>query len=257
MTDLHGEVLLAATYAVFLLVVAAGLELAARHSHRRSERMRVAGFRYAAGPDHWICPNNEKLLRAEIDYRRGAVYYRAAAHACNRCAMKSRCTDSDEGRVIEHRPDSWLDSELRRFHRGISLTLIVLAALILTAEFVRHGAQRERLLTGGTLLLVAACGLRLAGGVAGRPAGSGPRASEAESVRTSLTAIRRQAGREGGVAERARPEAAIRNPPDPARSPGGPGPRRFRRVRSPAGPGRRAYRDSADCPRCGRSAATA
>jgi hypothetical protein len=177
---MHVEVVLAAAYAVFLLAVAAGLELAARHSHHRSERLRVAGFRYDAEADQWVCPNSEKLLRADIDYQRGAVYYRAAAHACNRCPIKSRCTGSNDGRVVEHRPDSWLDSELRRFHRGISLTLVVLAALILTVEFARHGARRERFLTGGTLLFVAVYGVRLSVGVMGRPAGNGPRACPSE-----------------------------------------------------------------------------
>jgi len=40
------EVLLAGLYAVFLLLVALGLELVARHAHHRSKQMRIAGFRY-------------------------------------------------------------------------------------------------------------------------------------------------------------------------------------------------------------------
>src|SRR5260370_36311601 len=40
------EVFLAGAYAVFLLLVALGLELVARHAHHRSRQMRIAGFRY-------------------------------------------------------------------------------------------------------------------------------------------------------------------------------------------------------------------
>ena len=50
------EVLLAGGYAVFLLLVALGLELLARHSHHRSKQMDVAGFRYHRQRDVWECP---------------------------------------------------------------------------------------------------------------------------------------------------------------------------------------------------------
>ncbi|HXP87096.1 MAG TPA: hypothetical protein VN841_20365 [Bryobacteraceae bacterium] len=155
------EVLLAVAYAVFLAAVTAGLELAARHSHHRSERMRVAGFRYDPKLDLWTCPNDQKLLRAEMDFGRRVVVYRAQAHACNVCAMKSRCTDSDEGRTIEHAGDSWLRSELRHFHRGMSLALLLLAVVILAAEFVRHPGRSERLVLAGMAAAMLAIGIRL------------------------------------------------------------------------------------------------
>jgi hypothetical protein len=72
--------------------------------------------------------------------------------------------------VIERRPDSWLDSELRRFHRGISLALVVLSALLLAAQFVRFSTRYDRMLTGGLLAFVALYGIRLAGGLARRNA---------------------------------------------------------------------------------------
>lgn len=165
MTGIDVEVLLAAAYAGFLLIIAACLELAARYSHHRSERMSLAGFRYDARADLWTCPNNEKLLRADADYRPGTIFYRAAAHACNNCPVKSRCTDSMHGRVIEHRPDSWLDSELRRFHRGISLMLVVLATLILTVELARYTSRRDRLVTCATLAVVGFYGVHLVSGL--------------------------------------------------------------------------------------------
>src|SRR5215208_5575381 len=52
----HLEALLAVGYAVFLLGVALGLDLLARHSHVRSECYRTAGFAYHPTHDAWICP---------------------------------------------------------------------------------------------------------------------------------------------------------------------------------------------------------
>src|SRR5581483_108058 len=170
MSGIDTEILVVLGYSLFLLIAAACLEGVARLSHRRSERLRVAGFRYDASTDLWTCPNNEKLLRAEADYARGTIFYRAAAHACNSCALKSRCTDSTEGRVIEHRPDSWVKSELRRFHRGISLLLVALAAVLLFAELLRHSGQNDRFVVGGALVLIVWYGLHLSAVLAHRPA---------------------------------------------------------------------------------------
>lgn len=155
MNSIHVEVVLAAAYALFLIIVAAALELVARHSHHRSERIRVAGFHYDSKLDLWTCPNNEKLLRAEVDYQRRVVTYRAQARACNSCAIKTWCTDSNQGRTIEYAPDSWLQSELRRFHRGISMTLLVLASIILITELFRDNSKVERfflIAMAGTIL---------------------------------------------------------------------------------------------------------
>ena len=152
---IHNEVLLAVGYATFLVGVAFFLELLARHSHKRSEVYRNAGFTYRQKMDLWECPVGRQLLRIETDYRRRIVHYRAPAEACNTCSLKNNCTDSNEGRRLETGLDSWLESELRRFHRGISLALLLLATVILLAEMVRHAEPRELALV--VCLLVPIC----------------------------------------------------------------------------------------------------
>jgi hypothetical protein len=147
-SGIHVEVLLAAGYAIFLVGVASALEFLARHSHKRSEHYRNSGFVYLRRMDVWECPAGRQLIRADVDYERRIVLYRAPADACNACALKKNCTDSDEGRVLESRLDSWLESELRRFHRGISLALLLLATIILVAEMARHDGPRELALVG-------------------------------------------------------------------------------------------------------------
>lgn len=153
-SGVHIEVVLAATYVVFLFAVAFALELLARHSHQRSESYRKSGFIYFRELDAWECPAGQQLLRHQTDFQRKIVHYRAPAAACNRCALKNNCTDSNEGRLLTSHLDSWIESELRRFHRGISLALLLLATILLVTEMVRYSAQYDLLVSVGLLLPV-------------------------------------------------------------------------------------------------------
>ena len=150
-SGVNTEVVLAGSYAIFLTAVTVGLELLARHSHTRSERYRNSGFAYFRDRDAWECPAGQQLLRQEGHYERQIIHYRAPAEACNRCALKNNCTDSDEGRVLKSHLDSWIESELRRFHRGISVVLLLLAVIILSAEAIRHSAHHELLVIASLL----------------------------------------------------------------------------------------------------------
>jgi len=47
------------------------------------------------------------------------------------------CTDSNHGRETERRDLNGLEYGMRRFHRAMSLTLVVLASLILVIELCR------------------------------------------------------------------------------------------------------------------------
>lgn len=160
----HAEVLMAGGYVLFLLAVAALLEWLARHSHRRSEQMRVVGFKFHQEFDRWECPTGQPLRRHSTDHQRRIVRYRAPGHVCNACHKKIDCTDSQEGREIEHRVDSWVQSEIRRFHRGISVALVLLAGMILVAEVVRYNHSWDLLLLGSLLVVISALGMRLASG---------------------------------------------------------------------------------------------
>src|SRR6516162_935266 len=151
---MHIEVVLAAAYALLLVGVAAVLEYLARHSHRRSEHYRNSGFTYKRKLDVWECPTGHHLTRVQTDFERKIARYRAPAHKCNVCHCKKDCTDSHDGRELESRLDSWVQSELRRFHRGISLVLLLLASLILAAEIFRYHAVADWILLGLLLLSI-------------------------------------------------------------------------------------------------------
>ena len=140
-------------YAVFLLAAALALDFLARHSHARSERYRTAGFTYRHTHDAWICPEDQILTRSETDHERRLVRYRGRPQICNHCPTKSDCTDSDDGREVVRAMDPWPHSEAGRFHRGISLSITLVAALILAAELVRNHGPAEILILGTTLTL--------------------------------------------------------------------------------------------------------
>ena len=149
---MSAEVLLAATYAGCLAAAAFVLEWLSAHTHRRALRFRTAGFTYHEPGDHWVCPEGERLWPHEHDHERRLVRYRARAHVCNACSSKPRCTDSDRGREIVRPLDPWPHSEAGRFHRVIALTMVALAALILTVEAARHHSPQALVLLTAVLL---------------------------------------------------------------------------------------------------------
>jgi len=143
----HLEVLLAIGYAVFLALIALGLELLARHTQKRAEQYRIAGFKYHHHLDAWECPTGQPLHRQPERMATRIARYRAPAHACNSCAFKTWCTDSDDGREITRSSMLWFETEIGRFHRGISLALLLLAQFICVIELLRfHSAIEWQLL---------------------------------------------------------------------------------------------------------------
>jgi hypothetical protein len=140
----HVEPLLMTGYAMLLVAIAGGLEWMGRHSHRRADQYHTAGFRFHRHADHWVCRNGARLQKAEIDHELRVIRYRAPARTCNGCPIKAQCTDSDTGREISVSIDPWLSSAIGRFHRGISLALLVLAGSIVAVELVRHDHGLER-----------------------------------------------------------------------------------------------------------------
>jgi hypothetical protein len=153
MTAIGSEALLAASYSVFLLLCAGGLDVLARHSHRRSEAYRTAGFVFHGHLDAWECPEGERLLRVDTDHHQRLARYRARAPVCNECPAKGECTDSDAGREITRALDPWPHSEAGRFHRGIGVVMIALATLIAAVALVRNTEPAELLMLGSVLAI--------------------------------------------------------------------------------------------------------
>jgi Transposase DDE domain len=147
------EAVIAASYTGLLLAIALTIDWLSAHTHRRSLRYRTGGFEYRRHEDLWVCPEGEHLWPHEVDHHRRIVRYRAKAHICNGCTLKERCTDSDEGREIVRPMDPWPHSEAGRFHRVISLTLVVLAALIAAVALTRNHAPADSAVLGALVVV--------------------------------------------------------------------------------------------------------
>jgi hypothetical protein len=180
------EVVLATGYAAALVMGAFGLEWLSAHTHRRSLRFRTAGFTYDAAHDHWRCPEGEHLWPHLLDAQRRVMRYRARAHVCNACPAKQRCTDSDRGREVVRPLDPWPHSEAGRFHRGIALVLVALAALILLVAGARHHDPSEAAVLLGTLVVVGLAARWLARDLRRHPAGF-PDPTAAQGLRLTAT----------------------------------------------------------------------
>jgi heme A synthase len=140
-------------YALSLALIALALEWIAGHAHRRSLGQSTAGFTYHPDRDVWRCPRDQHLFPVFSDTGRGRVIYRAPAATCNACPSKAACTDSSDGREIERNTLSELEYGMKRFHRAVSLTLLVLACVILVVELARAGELYPRIALASTLTL--------------------------------------------------------------------------------------------------------
>jgi hypothetical protein len=161
MSSIHIEALLASGYALFLVVVATCLERLGRHSQQRSQQYQTGGFTYHQHLNVWQCPAGQYLKFWAFDSERRVTQYRAEAKSCNSCVLKKSCTDSEDGRKLEHHPDSWLQSEVHRFHHGISLALLFLAGLILSLEMILETATADLIMLLGAMVPVAIVTTRL------------------------------------------------------------------------------------------------
>lgn len=157
MKGFHWEPLLASAYILLLILISTALEWMARHSHKRADQYYTGGFRFHRDRDTWECPQGMALVRAAVDHERRVVRYRAPAHVCNNCQIKSRCTHSDNGREIPVPMDPWLNSASLRFQTGFSLVLLILSAFLACIELVRHNHGSEPWAMGFILVLIVAC----------------------------------------------------------------------------------------------------
>lgn len=168
---MSAEALLALGYGTFLLAAAIGLDVLARHSHRRAGRYRTAGFQFHTDLDLWECPEGEQLHRVETDHRRRLARYRANPRVCNECPAKANCTDSDLGREIVEPLDPWPHSEAGRFHRGVCVVLVVLAALIAAVALARSDGSADLVALSAMLGVAVAIGGRMLGAFRRTPSG--------------------------------------------------------------------------------------
>jgi hypothetical protein len=179
------EVLIFGVYAVALLAVAAALDGAGKHTQRRSERFRTQGFSYNPQHDAWTCSQDEMLWPMDYDEQHHLVRYRAKASVCNSCHVKPDCTSSSNGREVTRAVAPWPHSEAGRFHRGLSLALVGLAAVLMLVAAARH-PQPSTLVLAAPLLFTALLGHRYSAHFRATPANF-PAPTPATGLRVTQT----------------------------------------------------------------------
>jgi hypothetical protein len=146
--DLQVSLLLG--YAIVVLAGARLMEWLARGHFERARRYGEDGFQYDADADYYHCPQGERLALHLIDANERVAVYRAPASVCAGCPAKGQCTPHDEGRHIYRPLAAWTETDVGRFHQGLSLLMAAsAAALSLVALLESAGGP------GTGLLLVA------------------------------------------------------------------------------------------------------
>jgi hypothetical protein len=144
MRVVSAEFLLTLGYAIALAGIALLLECVAKHAHKRSMALATTGFTYHPDRDVWRCPQDQHLFPIFSDSAKGRVVYRAPATACNSCKSKAACTDSNHGRELERQREHGPDYGMQQFHHAVSITLMVLASVLLSVELIRSGSRYEQ-----------------------------------------------------------------------------------------------------------------
>ena len=126
--------------AYIILLWAGGwvLEVLARAHYHRAERYAHHGFSYDAELDRYECPQGELLTLHTFDDRNKLAIYKAPAASCNECVLKAFCTPHDEGRRVYRSLAAFHETDIGRFHRRLSLTIVAVALAFAVGGLVAY-----------------------------------------------------------------------------------------------------------------------
>jgi hypothetical protein len=103
------------------------LEFLARAHFHRAQRYAHHGFAYDVALDRYECPQGELLTMQTFDDRNKLAIYKAPASSCNACMLKTFCTPHNEGRHVYRALVDFHETDVGRFHRGLSLIILGVA----------------------------------------------------------------------------------------------------------------------------------
>lgn len=120
------------SYLIVLWVGGWVLELLARAHFLRAQRHAHFGFAYDPELDRYECPQGELLTLQTFDDRNKLAIYKAPASTCEECMLKAFCSPGDEGRRVYRALSEFHETDVGRFHRGLSLLILVVALVFAT-----------------------------------------------------------------------------------------------------------------------------
>jgi hypothetical protein len=128
-------------YVIGVAVAARGFEALAKVHFARARRYAEGGFRYDADLDHYECPQGERLGLHQVDEDRRLAIYRAPADRCGGCALKAACTPHDRGRHVYRPLAAWAETDVGRFHQGLSLLLFGIGGVLAGVGLARWAGR--------------------------------------------------------------------------------------------------------------------
>jgi hypothetical protein len=131
------EVWLLLGYAAAVLTAARVTEALAAAHFRRARRFAEQGFHYDERADHYRCPHGKRLSLHVIDSTDRVAAYRAPASSCARCPSKAACTPHDEGRHIYRPLAEWAETDVGRFHQGVSVLMAASGSAVSLVAMLR------------------------------------------------------------------------------------------------------------------------
>lgn len=164
------EVWLVLGYVLSVAIGANVIALLARWHFSRARDYNERGFEYDPEADHYQCPAGQHLKFKQLHSSGRIAVYHATASVCNQCPLKHTCTPHDHGRHIYRALAEWAETDVGRFHHGISLLMFCIGAAVSLIALIHWISQ-----PGSGLLavsLVAHCGsiVRVALSMKPRPA---------------------------------------------------------------------------------------
>lgn len=137
----QATVVLVCGYSLLLQAVAWLLDRMGARSSVRSAAWRTGNFVYHDDQDAWKCHQDQWLYPASFDPDKRVIRYQGQHAVCVRCPAKQQCSPTPGPREITRAIDPWPHSEAGRFHRGLSLCVAVIAALM--PAFMLLGAKND------------------------------------------------------------------------------------------------------------------
>jgi transposase len=119
-----------------------------RHVHPEGKFAHDA-FRYDAGKDVYVCPAGQTLRRWNREAKQQRTRYKAPAEVCAACAMRSQCTNSKDGRLVDRYDlQKYLDWADGCLSKGERRRLMGRRKAAMEGSFAdaanNHGFKRER-----------------------------------------------------------------------------------------------------------------
>lgn len=155
-------VLLVSGYAALLLVIAWAFDHMGRRSAKRSAAWRTGNFVYHEDQDAWRCHEDQWLWPASFDPDKRVIRYQGQHAICGRCPSKDECSPTPGPRELTRQLDPWPHSEAGRFHRGISLSVGVVAIFMPTAMLLGAEVAADYMVLAATIFVAVVATVPLA-----------------------------------------------------------------------------------------------